>query len=236
MAALRIRAHHAERPFGRKLLVPGARRQHDHVAGLRRHLNAGATAELHRHFAAVDAEHFVAIAVIVVERMHAVTPRRRPAVLRKNFLELLRHRIGHRAGIDQQRPARMVRDRPIRLEQMRDDVHSAAATAAPNAPVPSLPPRSAVRVSRFASTLSTAASIALPAWVNAAFLRRSPIHSRSMAAERISEVGLALSLPAISGAEPCCACAAHKLSPAFTEPARPRLPESSEARSERMSA
>ncbi len=56
-----------------------------------------------------------------------------------------------------------------------------------------------------------------------------------MAAEPISEAGLARSLPAMSGAEPCCACATPCSAPAFSEAARPRLPDSSDASSDRMS-
>ncbi|RPH00726.1 MAG: hypothetical protein CBD36_000475, partial [Candidatus Puniceispirillum sp. TMED176] len=63
----------------------------------------------------------------------------------------------------------------------------------------------------------------------------SPRCDSSMAADRISEVGFARSSPAISGAEPCCACAAACRVPAFSDPARPRLPDSSDARSDRMS-
>ncbi len=41
--------------------------------------------------------------------------------------------------------------------------------------------------------------------------------------------------PAMSGAEPCWAWATQMVSPALTDPPRPRLPDSSEASSERMS-
>src|SRR6185295_5317121 len=218
MLSFRIRAHHAERALRRELLVAGARRQHDHIARLRRHRDAGVAAELDRHLAAVDPEHLMAVAVEMMVRVHPVAPRGRPAVERKNLLEFLRRGVGHRARIDQQRPARMIRDRSVRREQVRDDVHSAPATAAPKAWVPSLPPRSAVRVCGFSRTRSTAREIAAPASLAATDLRFVPIHSSSMAAERMSEVGFARS------------------SPASTEPARPRLPESSEARSDRMSA
>ena len=66
-------------------------------------------------------------------------------------------------------------------------------------------------------------------------LRRSPSQVSSIATEPISEAGLATSWPAMSGAEPCWACASACSSPALIEAARPRLPEISEASSDRMS-
>ena len=42
-------------------------------------------------------------------------------------------------------------------------------------------------------------------------------------------------LPAMSGAEPCCACATACSAPALSEAASPRLPAISLASSERMS-
>ena len=47
--------------------------------------------------------------------------------------------------------------------------------------------------------------------------------------------GLAMPCPAMSGADPCWACATQIPSPALTAPPRPRLPQSSEASSLRMS-
>ena len=46
-----------------------------------------------------------------------------------------------------------------------------------------------------------------PRCVRRASSRRSPSQASSIAAEPISEAGLARSCPAMSGAEPCCACA-----------------------------
>src|SRR5687768_17084151 len=90
-----------------------------------------------------------------------------------------------------------------------------------------------VRVAASPSAESIAASILLAASQSAWLPWRRPSQSNSIAADRISEVGLARSWPAMSGAEPCCACATHKSSPALVEPASPRLPESSDASSER---
>ena len=61
-------------------------------------------------------------------------------------------------------------------------------------------------------TRSSAASIARGrARELARRLRRSPSQASSIAAEPISEAGLATFLPAMSGAEPCCACATRVL-------------------------
>src|SRR5712692_2095995 len=115
------------------------------------------------------------------------------------------------------------------------DQPSFAVTASANCRVPIFPPRSAVRVAGFFRVASTAASMFLAAPANALLPWRAAIHSSSIAAERMSEVGFARSLPAMSGAEPCWACATQYSSPALIEPPRPRPPESSEASSERMS-
>src|SRR6185312_3380266 len=84
---------------------------------------------------------------------------------------------------------------------------TALATAAPKAPVPRPPPMSGVRVPGLAMTRSSAASIACAARLSAASPRRSPSQAKSIAAEPISDDGLATFFPAMSGAEPCCACA-----------------------------
>ena len=72
-------------------------------------------------------------------------------------------------------------------------------------------------------------------WVRLSALRRSPSQASSIATEPISDAGLALSWPSMSGAEPCCACATPCSSPWLIEAARPRLPAISEASSDRMS-
>src|SRR5665213_1562394 len=112
---------------------------------------------------------------------------------------------------------------------------TASATRAPKAPVPSLPPRSGVRVFGSAITRSSALSIACAAPLSLLSPRRSPSQASSIAAEPISEDGLARFLPAMSGAEPCCACATPWSAPALSEAARPRLPAISLASSDRMS-
>src|SRR5215472_11096836 len=110
-----------------------------------------------------------------------------------------------------------------------------AATRSPNALVPSGPPRSGVRHSGLAITASRVRSIASAARASRSSPRRSPSQASSMAAEPISAAGLAMSLPAMSGADPCCAWAIACVVPALIDSARPRLPEISEASSERMS-
>src|ERR1700748_1701585 len=117
------------------------------------------------------------------------------------------------------------------------DAHAPArrdANASPVSRVPSLPPMSAV-VSLAATAASTLRSIAAAAVSNAFALRRRPCQVSSMAADKMSESGLATFLPAMSGAEPCAACAIACSAPALSEAARPRLPDSSAVRSERMS-
>src|SRR5687768_7509441 len=178
--------------------MAGARRQHDHVARSRRRDDARLAAELHRDLGLVYAEHLVRIAVEVVKWEHAVAPGGGPAVARKQLFERFRGCRLHRIGVNEQRPARMVRDVP-RRRQVRDEFHaSAAATASPKARVPSLPPRSAVRFSGLLRVWSTAAIMARaasPAFWMPFF---SASHSRSIAADRMSEVGFAWSLPAMS--------------------------------------
>src|SRR5688572_19954385 len=186
--AFRVRADHAERAARGELLVCGTRGKHHHVARPGSDLNAAFAAELDRDRALVDAQNFVAVAVMVMKREYAVPPSGRPAVSSEKLFERLRRRPRHGARVDEERPCHA-------LQWMRD--HSAAATASPKARVPSRPPRSAVRVSAFASTLSTAASIAFPAFNAASSFFRSPIHSSSIAAERMSDVGLARSFPAM---------------------------------------
>src|SRR5262249_3454397 len=109
------------------------------------------------------------------------------------------------------------------------------ATRSPNALVPSRPPRSRVRDDGSAIAWSSAASIASAASMRRLSRRRSPSQASSIAAEPISDAGLARSCPAMSGADPCCACATAWSVPALSEAASPRLPAISEARSDRMS-
>src|SRR6185312_8361040 len=85
--------------------------------------------------------------------------------------------------------------------------NTAAATASAKAFVPSGPPRSAVRIFGDAITRSSAASIASAARCREGKRRRSPIQTSSIAAEPMRDDGLALSFPAMSGAEPCWAWA-----------------------------
>ena len=67
--------------------------------------------------------------------------------------------------------------------------------------------------------------------------RRSAGRARPAAARPTApaRTGWRRSGPAMSGAEPCAACAMACSVPAFSEPPRPRLPDSSAVRSDRMS-
>src|SRR5262249_29156528 len=110
-----------------------------------------------------------------------------------------------------------------------------AATRSAKARVPSGPPRSAVRHSGRAITASSARSMRSAARASRSSPRRSPSQASSMAVEPMSDAGLAWSRPAMSGAEPCWACATACVAPALMDAASPRLPAISEASSERMS-
>src|SRR4029078_7667427 len=80
----------------------------------------------------------VAVAVIVVERVDAIAPGRRPAVARKEHLENRRRVCAfdlYRVRIHKQRPARMMRNLAVRGEQVRQDLHAAQHSAGYNAPV-----------------------------------------------------------------------------------------------------
>src|SRR5262245_48498738 len=112
---------------------------------------------------------------------------------------------------------------------------TSAATRTPNAFVPNGPPRSRVRHCGLAIARTSASSMVAAARVKRSSLLRSPSQLSSIDAEPIREAGLARSCPAMSGAEPCWACASACASPALSEAASPRLPLISAARSERMS-
>src|SRR5262249_6456 len=109
-----------------------------------------------------------------------------------------------------------------------------AATASPVSRVPSFPPTSAVD-SFAAIAASTAFSIAAAAASNELALLRRPCQASSIAADTMRESGLATFLPAISGADPCAACAMPWFVPALREAAIPRLPDNSAVRSDRIS-
>ena len=56
-----------------------------------------------------------------------------------------------------------------------------------------------------------------------------------MAEDKISEIGFAIFFFAISGAAPCCAWAIAYFLPAFNDPARPKEPDNSVAKSDKIS-
>ena len=132
-AACRIRSDHTGVPREASS-VRGSGRQHDHIARLRRHRDAAhfsfGAAELHRDLARVNAERLVAVAGsggtgaprCATPPCHWFRVNSSSNASRGCFF--------HYTGINQQRPARMV-------QEMRNDVHSAAATASPKALVPS---------------------------------------------------------------------------------------------------
>ena len=103
--------------------MSGTSRQHDHVARLRGDCHARIAAKENRYLARIDAEDLVAIRVVMVERVDAVSPGGRPAIAREELLERFRRRRLEHAGIDEQRPARMVGNLAVRREQVGHDVH-----------------------------------------------------------------------------------------------------------------
>src|SRR3546814_17426752 len=87
------------------------------------------------------------------------------------------------------------------------------------------PPRSPV-ILPAAKVVSTAVSIASAAAMQALLLRLVPSQRNSRAVDRMMPAGLAMPLPAISGAEPWPAFAAACSAPALTEAATASPPES----------
>lgn len=76
-----------------------------------------------------------------------------------------------------------------------------------------VPPISRVRLAGSAMVASMAASITAAAALKLLPESRPPSQSRSIAAEPISDDELAMSLPAMPGADPRCACASRYLRP-----------------------
>ena len=111
----------------------------------------------------------------------------------------------------------------------------AATTAAVNSVQLAVPPRSRVQVPsrpRSRRRPPRAGGQRRPAAGRRAV---APSQSSSIALERFIAIGLAMSWPAMSGAEPCAACAIAWVSEEFSEGAMPSEPAISPARSERMS-
>src|SRR5262249_2159709 len=105
-------------------LVAGACRQHNGISWLRSDDYATVAAELHRHLAAIDAEHLMRVSVKVVERVNAVAPRGRPTVAVEQRLKCrsrVRALYRHRAGVHQQRPAGVIGDCACRREVVRNN-------------------------------------------------------------------------------------------------------------------
>src|SRR5438477_1986054 len=96
--------------------------------------------------------------------------------------------------------------KPERHVEYRDQRDRRAARASPASLVPSLPPISRV-ISPAAIVSSIPRSMADAASTKAGADRLRPSQAKRSAAERISENGLAMFFPAMSGAEPCEACA-----------------------------
>lgn len=89
-----------------------------------------------------------------------------------------------------------------------------------------------VPASTVAASASSARSAARP---SASSSRRVASQRSSIVDERTMAIGLATSLPAMSGALPCEACAIARSSEALMDPAVPRDPAISPVRSDRMS-
>ena len=119
-----VSTHDTERPARGELLVSGACRQHDDVSRPRGDDHAAVAAELHRYLTAIDAERLVRVSVKVVERVDAVAPRGRPTVAVEQRLEgrsRVRALDRDRAGVHQQRPARVIGDCACRREAVRSN-------------------------------------------------------------------------------------------------------------------
>jgi hypothetical protein len=109
-----------------------------------------------------------------------------------------------------------------------------STTPSVNSSVVAFPPRSGVltplrTVARTPSSNRTAASAANSPPC------RMPSRSSSIPADRMIAIGLASPVPAMSGADPCAACAIARPSEALMDGAMPSEPASSPARSDRMS-
>jgi hypothetical protein len=100
--------------------VPGAGRQHGHVAGDQVEHLALRPAELHLGAPLRNAERFVDHRMIVDERINAVAPLAvSPAVARKQGFDRLRRVAGgfNRAFVDEHRQCRIVRHLAVVFEQ-----------------------------------------------------------------------------------------------------------------------
>ena len=78
-------------------------------------------------------------------------------------------------------------------------------------------------------------SVASQAFLIVSAISAWPTWTSSCVAARSSPDGLATSLPAMSGAEPCTASNIATPSPTFAEPASPTEPATCDAMSDRMS-
>ena len=112
----RIRAHHKEIGTAIQPAVPGARRQHHHVAGANRDFTAVLAAQHQSRLTAGHAQHFMRGRVVVMKAIDAVAPLRRPAILSEDRLKI-RCRIpsgtGDCAPIEQRRQVFVVRHPPV---------------------------------------------------------------------------------------------------------------------------
>ena len=96
---------------GSEILMPDARRDHDHVTGLHMSADSHGVSETDHCIAAIDAQHLVCGAVIVSERVDAISQSGPPVVPGVEILEGIRQRLAasrDRGLKDQQRQARIV--------------------------------------------------------------------------------------------------------------------------------
>ena len=119
-----VGADDAQAAAGGELLVGDARGDDDHVTRIEGHGDTVLAAQPGHHRTAVDSEHLVGRAVVVMKGEYAVTPASDPTVGDEALLEhggriMPVERYG--SPIDEQRQAGVVGDLCVGLEQVRDD-------------------------------------------------------------------------------------------------------------------
>lgn len=118
----RVAANHTEVVAGVEAFMGGTGREHGDVAGLQVNFDPVRSAELHAGRPGEDTQDLVGIAVIVVERIDAITPEPSPTVFTEHLLDRTARVIGSeldRAAVEKQGPAGVVGKISI-IAQMKD--------------------------------------------------------------------------------------------------------------------